>query len=104
MAVYLDNAATTPIRPEVLEVLTQHLNVVGNPSATNSFGQAARRLVEEAREEIALAVNANRSEVIFVSGGTEADNLAIKGLFAERNKDFNRPVVISVATEHHDCH
>jgi len=101
MAVYLDNAATTPIRPEVLEVLTQHLTVVGNPSATNSFGQAARRLVEEAREEIARAVNANRSEVIFVSGGTEADNLAIKGLFAARNRGVKRRVVVSVATEHH---
>ena len=101
MAVYLDNAATTPIRREVLEVLTSHLGVVGNPSAVNSFGQAARRLVEEAREEIARAVNANRNEVIFLSGGTEADNLAIKGLFEARNKDASRPLVISVATEHH---
>jgi cysteine desulfurase len=102
MAVYLDNAATAPIRPEVVEVFSKHLQVVGNPSAVNSFGQAARRLVEEAREEIAKALNADRNEIIFLSGGTEADNLAVKGLFEARNSpEMARPVVISVATEHH---
>jgi len=101
MAVYLDHAATSPIRPEVLECYTQHLGIVGNPSSVHSSGQKARKVLEEAREQVAKAIGANRNEVIFTSGGTESDNLAIKGLFWTRNKGASRPLIISAATEHH---
>jgi len=101
MAVYLDHAATSPIRPEVLECYTQHLTLVGNPSSVHSSGQRVRKALEEAREQVAKAVGANRNEVIFTAGGTESDNLAIKGLFWQRNKDASRPLVVSAATEHH---
>ncbi|MEO0049385.1 MAG: hypothetical protein RL556_717 [Actinomycetota bacterium] len=102
MPVYLDHAATTPVRPEVIELYAQELARIGNPSSVHTFGQSGRQVVEEAREEIARAVVANRSEVIFTSGGTEADNLAIKGLFWQRRKqEAGRNVIISALTEHH---
>lgn len=101
MPIYLDHAATTPVRPEVVALVAERLSNFGNPSSVHKFGQDARRQLEQAREEIARAINCDRNEVIFTSGGTEADNLAIKGLFASRNSDAERPVVISVGTEHH---
>jgi len=101
MAIYLDYAATVPMPAEVLAAYSNALAVVGNPSSIHSFGQAARQMVEEAREEIALALNADRNEVIFTSGGTEANNLAIKGLFWERNSEATRKKIVSAYTEHH---
>jgi len=102
MAIYLDYAATVPMPVEVLAVYTDALAVVGNPSSIHSFGQTARQMVEEAREAIALAVNADRNEVIFTSGGTEGCNLAIKGLFWERNSNsVSRKKILSAYTEHH---
>ena len=102
MAIYLDYAATAPMVPEVLTRYTEALQLLGNPSSIHSFGQNARRMLEESREAIALAVNADRNEVIFTAGGTEANNLAIKGLYAERNKEFTkRTKIISAYTEHH---
>lgn len=102
MSAYLDNAATTPLRPEALATYTEYLQLVGNPSAIHSAGQQARRAVEEAREEIAFAVNANRNEVIFTSGGTESDNLAIKGIFwQQQSTDRAKKVIISTLAEHH---
>ena len=102
MRTYLDHAATTPIRPEVLAVYTQHLQAVGNPSSVHQFGQDVRNQLEAARESLAASVVANRSEVIFTSGGTESDNLAIKGLYWQRNgEDANRRLIITAATEHH---
>ena len=103
MAVYLDHAATSPIRPEVAAEFARHLGVVGNPSAIHSFGQAAGRLVEEAREELAEAVGCNRSEVVFTSGGTEGDNLAVKGIFWQHVAASNgaRRVIVTAETEHH---
>ena len=103
MAVYLDHAATSPIRPEVAAEFARHLGVVGNPSAIHSFGQAAGRLVEEAREELAAAVGCNRSEVVFTSGGTESDNLAVKGIFWQQlaASDGARRVIVTAETEHH---
>ena len=103
MAVYLDHAATSPIRPEVAAEFARHLGVVGNPSAIHSFGQAAGRLVEEAREELAEAVGCNRSEVVFTSGGTEGDNLAVKGIFWQQLAASNgaRRVIVTAETEHH---
>ena len=103
MAVYLDHAATSPMRPEVAAEFARHLGVVGNPSAIHSFGQSARRLVEEAREQLATAVGCNRNEVVFTSGGTESDNLAIKGLYWQRvaESDGARRVIVTAETEHH---
>jgi len=102
MVVYLDHAATSPIRPEVLETYTRYLTLVGNPSSVHIAGQTVRRALEEAREEIAKAIRCNRNEVIFTSGGTESDNLAIKGLFWHRhNSDAQRKVILSAYTEHH---
>jgi cysteine desulfurase len=99
---YLDHAATTPIRPEVLVAYTDALQAVGNPSAVHKFGQDMRNELEAARESLAKVLNANRSEVIFTSGGTESDNLAIKGLYWQRNaEEANRTVIITAATEHH---
>ena len=102
MSVYLDYAATSPLRDEVLSVFTEHLKVIGNPSSVHSSGQAVRRLLEEARETIAASIGAHRSEIIFTSGGTESNNLAIKGLYWQRQKESAaRNIVISTGTEHH---
>ena len=102
MRVYLDNAATTPIRPEVLECYIDTLKLIGNPSSVHSSGQQVRQVLEEARESLAKSLDCDRSEVLFTSGGTESDNLAIKGIFWQRrDEDANRNVVISAGTEHH---
>ena len=102
MTVYLDYAATAPLRKEVLECFTEHLQNLGNPSSVHSTGQKIRRALEEARESVARSVDCNRSEVIFTAGGTESDNLAIKGLYWQRNSDGNvRPLIVTSGTEHH---
>ena len=102
MAIYLDYAASVPIRAEVLETFTKALQTVGNPSATHSYGQTSRMMLEDAREQLALAVGCDRSEVIFTAGGTESDNLAIKGLFWQRRADNPaRNVIVSAYLEHH---
>src|SRR6266487_3739860 len=78
---YLDNAATTPVRPEVLEAMLPYLGTeaFGNPSSAHRFGRAARAGIEEAKRAVADAVGAEPNQVVFTSGGTEADNLAIIG-------------------------
>ncbi len=81
MPVYLDHAATTPMLPEVLAAYTSALGLVGNPSSIHTQGQQAKRMLEDAREAVASAVGATPIEVTFTSGGTEAINLAVKGLF-----------------------
>src|ERR1700758_215696 len=97
--VYLDHAATTPMRPEALAAMTEELAHLGNPSSLHNAGRRARRVVEESREQIAEAFGARPSEVIFTSGGTEADNLAVKGLFwARRNERPQRNRVLVPAT------
>jgi cysteine desulfurase len=102
MPVYLDHAATSPIRASVLELYVATLSEIGNPASVHSFGQRSRQILEQAREEIAKAVNADRNEVIFTSGGTESDNLAIKGLYWNVNsKSPEKSVIISAAAEHH---
>ncbi len=83
--VYLDHAATTPMRPEVIAAYTEALGVVGNPSSIHSQGQHAKRVLEDARAAVAASVGAEPVEVTFTSGGTEAINLAIKGLFWQRS-------------------
>jgi cysteine sulfinate desulfinase/cysteine desulfurase-like protein len=100
--VYLDHAATTPMLPEALDAMTEELAQFGNPSSLHNAGRRARRVVEESREQIAAAYGARPSEVVFTSGGTEADNLAVKGLFwARRAADPARRRVLSAAIEHH---
>jgi cysteine desulfurase len=100
--VYLDHAATTPMLPAALEVMTTHLRDVGNPSSLHASGRAARRIVEESRETIAQALNCRPGEVVFTSGGTEADNLALKGLFWSRHDDDPARVrILSSSVEHH---
>jgi cysteine desulfurase len=100
--VYLDHAATTPMLGEAIAVMTDELAQIGNPSSLHNAGRRARRVVEESREQIAEAYGARPSEVIFTSGGTEADNLAVKGLYwARRDGDERRRRVLVTAIEHH---
>jgi cysteine desulfurase len=99
---YLDHAATTPLRPQAVQVMTAELARLGNPSSLHSAGRRARRVVEESREQIAGAFGARPSEVVFTSGGTEADNLAVKGLYwARRAEDPRRRRVLATPIEHH---
>lgn len=102
MTIYLDYAATTPLRKEVFDCYVGFLQQLGNPSSVHSSGQKVRRALEEARESLARSVDCNRNEVIFTSGGTESDNLAIKGLYWQRKaEDEKRNIIISAGTEHH---
>ncbi len=97
---YLDHAATTPLLPEVREAMLGALeHDFGNPSSVHSYGRRARELVEDARERVAAAVGASPSEIVFTGGGTEADNLALKGA-AAKLRGNGRHVVVS-AFEHH---
>ncbi|MCL6479565.1 MAG: cysteine desulfurase NifS [Peptococcaceae bacterium] len=98
--VYFDHSATTPIRPEVAEVMCRFLKEnFGNPTSLHSFGRQARKEVEEAREKVATAIGAAPNEIVFTSGGTEADNMAIHGVaYSNRNKGNH---IITSAVEHH---
>ena len=99
---YLDHAATTPMLPEAIAAMTEALSTVGNASALHSSGRRARRMVEEARETIAEALGARPSEVIFTGGGTESDNLAVKGIYwARQEEEPRRRRVLCGAAEHH---
>ena len=99
---YLDHAATTPMLPEAVAAVSEALGGLGNPSSLHTSGRRARRRVEESREQLAASLGARPSEVIFTAGGTEADNLAVKGIFwARRAADPRRRRVIAGATEHH---
>ncbi|MFG2967809.1 MULTISPECIES: cysteine desulfurase family protein [unclassified Streptomyces] len=99
---YLDHAATTPMLPEAAEALTAALSVTGNASSLHASGRKARRTVEESRETLAEALGARPSEVVFTSGGTEADNLAVKGLYwSRRAADPARTRVLASPVEHH---
>src|SRR6266850_699608 len=99
---YLDNAATTPVRPEVLEAMLPYLGkeAFGNPSSAHRFGRAARAGIEEAKRAVAQAVSAEPNQVIFTSGGTESDNLAIIGA-ALASKDRGGPFRVAVAASEH---
>ncbi|MBE4719450.1 cysteine desulfurase family protein [Pseudarthrobacter sp. AB1] len=102
MPVYLDHAATTPLSAAALAALTRELSRTGNPSSLHGSGRRARRSVEDAREAIATAAGAHPSEVIFTSGGTESDNLAVKGLYwARSGEDPARRRILCSAVEHH---
>jgi cysteine desulfurase len=102
MTVYLDHAASTPMYDEAVAAMTAQLTRTGNPSSLHAAGRSARRVVEESREKIAAALSARPGEVVFTSGGTESDNLALKGLFwARRAADPHRTRILSTAVEHH---
>jgi cysteine desulfurase len=99
---YLDHAATTPMLPEAVEAVAAALRDTGNPSSLHAAGRKARRLVEESRERVAAAIGATPYEVVFTGGGTEADNLAVKGIYwARRAADPGRRRVLASAVEHH---
>ncbi len=102
--VYLDHAATTEVRPEVVADVAAELGALGNPSSLHGHGRAARRTVEEARERVAEALGATPHEVVFTGGGTESNNIAIKGLYWARNGgggEIRRPRILTSAVEHH---
>ena len=102
--IYLDNSATTAVAPEVIEKIVQaNSKYYGNPSSVHTLGQEARHVVDEARREIANFFGAQPEEIIFTSGGSESDNLALKGIVeSEKLKvKSGKPHVITSATEHH---
>ena len=100
--VYLDHAATTPVRPEVREAMLPYLggDLFGNPSSGHRFGRAVRAGVEQARREVAEALGVRAEEVVFTSGGTEADNLAVLGACL-RSRSDGRPMLAAVAATEH---
>ena len=101
-SVYLDHAASTPMHPAAIEAMTAALATVGNASSLHTAGRAARRRVEESRETIAACLGARPSEVIFTAGGTDSDNLAVKGIYwARRDADPLRRRIVTTAVEHH---
>jgi len=98
--IYLDHCATTPLRPEVWEAMVPYLrDRFGNPSSAHAWGRAAREAVEAAREKVAALIGAAPDEIVFTSGGTEADNLAIRGTVAARGSRGGH--VVTTAIEHH---
>jgi cysteine desulfurase len=106
MTSYLDHAATTPMLPSAVQVMTALMSDArlarGNASSLHTSGRRARRLIEEAREDVAAALGARPSEVIFTAGGTESDNLAIKGIYwARRQADPARKRLLVSSVEHH---
>jgi cysteine desulfurase len=98
---YLDHAATTNLLPEVKSLLVEQLGVAANPSSLHESGRKARQQVEEARERIAKVLQVRPSEIFFTAGGTESDNIAIKGLHWARQKDADRPIILISSVEHH---
>jgi cysteine desulfurase len=99
-AIYLDYAATTPLDPRVLEAMMPYLTEkFGNPNSIHAFGREARKAVDEAREKIAALLNCRPSELVFTSGGTESDNLALRGVVAAYRQKGNH--IVTTAIEHH---
>jgi cysteine desulfurase len=101
MPVYLDHAATTPMLPSVRDAVVGALDVIGNPSSIHAHGQNTKRMLEEAREHVAASLGCDPIEIVFTSGGTEAVNLGIKGLFWARNRDAARTRILVPRGEHH---
>lgn len=99
MPVYLDHAATTPLRPEAREAWLEAVDTVGNAASVHGHGQAARRLWETARESVAASLDCDPIEVLFTSGGTESINLAVKGLWWSREP--GRSAIVMPEGEHH---
>ena len=100
--VYLDHAATTDVLPAAIDAMVEQMRNGGNPSSLHAVGRNARATVEYARERIARAVGADPAEVIFTSGGTESDNLAVKGIYwKRREEDPQRTRILVSSIEHH---
>ncbi|MFH1710119.1 MAG: cysteine desulfurase NifS [bacterium] len=98
--IYMDYAATTPTHPEVAEAMKPYLSEkFGNPSSIHSFGREAKKAVDDARDSIAASIGARPDEIIFTSGGTEADNFALEGVAYANEKKGNH--IISTPVEHH---
>lgn len=99
---YLDHAATTPMHPAAIEAMAAVQRTIGNASSLHTSGRSARRRIEEARELIADKLGARPSEVIFTAGGTESDNLAVKGIYwARRDAEPHRRRIVTTEVEHH---
>ncbi|HAA89033.1 MAG: Cysteine desulfurase IscS [Thermoanaerobacterales bacterium 50_218] len=99
-SVYLDHAATTPLHPEVSSLMGEFMReIFGNPSSLHSFGREARKWMEEARQKVANLIGASAEEIVFTSGGTEADNLAILGVALSRSEKGRH--IITSSIEHH---
>src|ERR1051325_10589222 len=99
MRVYLDNSATTAVLPEVIEAMWPCFGeTYGNAQSVHSFGQRAKAAVERARREVAALINAAPGEIVFVGGGTEADNFAIRGIAEAHSKSGNH--IITTKIEH----
>src|SRR4051794_38595544 len=97
---YLDHAATTPMLPEAVTAVADALGDLGNASSLHGSGRRARRRVEESREALAAALGARPSEVVLTAGGTESDNLAVKGIYWAR-RALGRTRILASAVEHH---
>ena len=98
--IYLDHSATTPLRPEVLEAMLPYLREHhGNAGSLHRFGRECRHAVETAREQVAALINAEPCEILFTSGGTESDNLAIRGIVEAGDRTAKR--LATTAMEHH---
>src|SRR5690625_1916051 len=98
--IYMDHAATTPLHEEVLNIMNAvHADTFGNPSSIHSLGRKARRYIDEARDSIAKSIGASEKEIIFTSGGTEADNMALIGT-ALANQDKGKHIITTMH-EHH---
>src|SRR4030043_193989 len=98
--IYLDHAATTPTHPEVVKAMLPYFTEsFGNPSSIHSYGQEAKDAIEESRTKVAELIGARSEEIIFTSGGTEADNFALKGIaYANEHKGNH---IITTTVEHH---
>ena len=100
MSIYLDHAATTPMNPQAIEAMSNALAIIGNPSSLHADGRAVRKYVEDARDQLAKNIECAPSEIIFTGSGTEANNIAIKGIYWQRNTSHLRPIIITSAIEH----
>ena len=98
--IYLDHAATAPLDPRVREAMLPHMDdVFGNPSSLHTAGRRAKEALDDAREAIAKILNCRASEIVFISGGTESDNLAILGVYRAYKEKGNR--IVTTTVEHH---
>jgi cysteine desulfurase len=100
VSIYIDHAATTPMNPAAIAAMSNALAIIGNPSSLHADGRAVRKYVEDARDILAKHIGSAPSEIIFTGSGTEANNIAIKGIYWQRNTEKARPVIITSSIEH----
>ncbi len=98
--IYLDNAASTPLRPEAVAALSASIEMYANPSSIHALGQASRKAIEKARASVAALIGADASEIVFTSGATEANNLALRGVLEPLLNAGEKPHVVTTALEH----